>query len=188
MENLVPTVCCTKCGRSFPRTVEYFHRQKGRPDGLRSWCKECNCADARRWGSDNREYARAAARAYAKRHRAEACLWHASWARTNPDKVRKIQHAYWLRHIDRLRQAARERYHWKRCINTSELWSDQGGRCYYCNVRLEMGNFDVDHIMPRARGGLDVLGNTCLSCLRCNRSKRHRTPKEFFLGLPLGTG
>lgn len=32
---------CSKCGVEKPRTAEYFDRDKGRPDGLRSYCKGC---------------------------------------------------------------------------------------------------------------------------------------------------
>jgi hypothetical protein len=35
--------------------------------------------------------------------------------------------------------------------------------------------FQVEHIRPRARGGLDDLWNLALSCPRCNRRTSHAT-------------
>lgn len=32
---------CTKCGKEFPATPEYFHRDVGTKDGLKYWCKKC---------------------------------------------------------------------------------------------------------------------------------------------------
>ena len=36
------TQVCTKCGKKFPATVEYFHKNKSGKYGLKSECKECN--------------------------------------------------------------------------------------------------------------------------------------------------
>lgn len=36
-----PKKRCTKCGKEFPATPEYFHREKGCSDGLRPDCKIC---------------------------------------------------------------------------------------------------------------------------------------------------
>lgn len=32
---------CTKCGEEKPATAEYFHRQKDKPEWLRSHCRDC---------------------------------------------------------------------------------------------------------------------------------------------------
>ena len=35
---------CSKCGKEYPTTLEYFHRQTGKKDNLTSACKDCrNC-------------------------------------------------------------------------------------------------------------------------------------------------
>ncbi len=50
-------------------------------------------------------------------------------------------------------------------------------RCVYCgaeNVPLE-----VEHIMPKSRGGSDRVSNLALSCTRCNLAKGNRTASEF---------
>lgn len=49
--------------------------------------------------------------------------------------------------------------------------------CVYCGDTK--GPFEVDHVMPRSRGGLDVDTNCVCACQRCNRSKGDRTPEEW---------
>ena len=43
-------------------------------------------------------------------------------------------------------------------------------RCAYCGQPAQ----SLDHIQPKARGGLTVRQNLVPACLRCNRLKSHR--------------
>jgi len=55
-----------------------------------------------------------------------------------------------------------------------EKW---GRRCVYCgaaNVPLE-----VEHIVPRSRGGSNRVSNRALACRTCNQAKGNRTAAEF---------
>ncbi len=47
-----------------------------------------------------------------------------------------------------------------------------GYQCTYCGDQA--GPFEIDHIIPRVRGGENVLENVAVSCRRCNRSKKDR--------------
>ena len=48
-----------------------------------------------------------------------------------------------------------------------------GRRCEYCRAPEEIYNFtfEVEHILPPARGGTNTLENLALSCNACNRFK-----------------
>ena len=50
-------------------------------------------------------------------------------------------------------------------------------RCGYClsPQRLVMARLEIEHIIPRARGGTSDESNLWLSCPLCNRSKADRT-------------
>jgi len=48
-----------------------------------------------------------------------------------------------------------------------EAWQH---RCAYCGDPAQ----SLDHIMPKARGGLTVRSNLAAACLTCNRRKGHR--------------
>lgn len=52
-----------------------------------------------------------------------------------------------------------------------------GRKCCYCgkeNVPLE-----VEHIIPKSRGGTDRIDNLCLACRDCNQRKGNKTAEEF---------
>jgi 5-methylcytosine-specific restriction endonuclease McrA len=48
------------------------------------------------------------------------------------------------------------------------------GRCQYCGGVAE----NLDHVVPRSRGGLHVWENVVAACRRCNAKKMDRTPEE----------
>lgn len=53
-----------------------------------------------------------------------------------------------------------------------------GGRCAYCGVELG-DRFQVDHIHPTLRGGVDDIDNLNPACARCNNWKLWHTVEEF---------
>lgn len=52
-------------------------------------------------------------------------------------------------------------------------------RCQYCGAPAE----NLDHVIPRSRGGLHVWENVVASCRRCNARKENRLPQEAGLRL-----
>jgi hypothetical protein len=52
-----------------------------------------------------------------------------------------------------------------------------GDACVYCRSpqRLVLGLLEIDHIVPRARGGTDDEENLCLACRLCNSYKSTQT-------------
>ena len=52
------TKVCTKCGEEKPATKEFFFRQKKRPDGLNTQCKDCKNEYSRKYDKENREHIR----------------------------------------------------------------------------------------------------------------------------------
>lgn len=46
-----------------------------------------------------------------------------------------------------------------------------GFRCRFCGTTAEESRLQVDHIMPRARGGIDALNNLATLCEDCNAGK-----------------
>jgi 5-methylcytosine-specific restriction endonuclease McrA len=58
-----------------------------------------------------------------------------------------------------------------------------GHRCQYCGRPATERALNIDHVLPRARGGLDSWDNLVTACQSCNRRKGERTPQEA--GMPL---
>lgn len=63
------------------------------------------------------------------------------------------------------------------------LWLRDGGRCQYTGRRLARHEADIDHVIPRSRGGADGWENCVLSDRTVNRRKGARTPEEAGLKL-----
>ena len=57
------------------------------------------------------------------------------------------------------------------------LIQQSGSRCGYCLVQqdLHYGPLEVEHIVPRSRGGLTVADNLWLACRVCNGYKSDRS-------------
>ncbi|MBC6438407.1 MAG: HNH endonuclease [Rhodobacteraceae bacterium] len=59
------------------------------------------------------------------------------------------------------------------------LYGEQEGICKGCNTHFPFKIMEVDHILPRSKGGTDHPENLQLLCSHCNRSKGGRTMAEW---------
>ncbi|MCM8541602.1 MAG: HNH endonuclease [Lentisphaeraceae bacterium] len=50
--------------------------------------------------------------------------------------------------------------------------------CQYCHKKFSPKELNIDHVIPRSRGGKTTWDNVALSCIKCNTVKGARTPKE----------
>ena len=50
--------------------------------------------------------------------------------------------------------------------------------CQYCGHIFERKDLNLDHVIPRDRGGPTSWENIVCSCIRCNTQKANRTPQE----------
>ena len=83
-----------------------------------------------------------------------------------------IEHERWYR-IDR--ECVIDEDNWR--VTRRYVLERDNYTCQYCGnntVPLE-----VDHVMPRCRGGLSAEENLVCACFTCNRSKGGRTPEEW---------
>ena len=58
-----------------------------------------------------------------------------------------------------------------------------GFTCHYCQRPLDNLAYALDHVVPRARGGKDRLGNLVLACAYCNGHKSDKDYESFKLWL-----
>lgn len=57
------------------------------------------------------------------------------------------------------------------------LLEKHGRKCFYCDK--EVSTFEVEHMIPKAKGGSNRIDNLTLSCHSCNQKKRTLTAEEF---------
>lgn len=50
--------------------------------------------------------------------------------------------------------------------------------CQYCGRAFERKDLNLDHVVPRERGGPTNWENIVCSCIKCNTAKGNRTPSE----------
>lgn len=63
------------------------------------------------------------------------------------------------------------------------LWERDGGRCQYSGRKLRPCEANIDHVVPRSRGGRDDWANCVISDRAINSRKGARTPAEAGLRL-----
>ncbi len=56
-------------------------------------------------------------------------------------------------------------------------------QCQYCSKRPPVRDLNIDHVVPRSRGGADSWENLVTACRPCNLRKGRRTPEEASMRL-----
>jgi 5-methylcytosine-specific restriction endonuclease McrA len=63
------------------------------------------------------------------------------------------------------------------------IWERDGGKCQYTGKQLKPGEGNIDHIIPRSRGGKSTWENCVLAHKDVNSRKGSRLPEEAGLRL-----
>jgi 5-methylcytosine-specific restriction endonuclease McrA len=58
------------------------------------------------------------------------------------------------------------------------VWVRDNRQCQYCDKPLPSHSFDLEHVIPKHRGGRTCWTNVVASCKACNQRKGPRTPQE----------
>jgi 5-methylcytosine-specific restriction endonuclease McrA len=181
----VESLRCTKCRTDKP--LSEFYKRSASKNGYMHVCKACKMAHQRKGNEQRRIYAvrrykanpehcRELVRASYRRHPDRAAARFQRWLAANPNYYRewaklnyfKVRKACQLRHA---RKWKAEGY-WEP-EDIAGLLEAQNGCCAYCSVELN-GRFDIDHIVPFAKGGTNWPSNLALACQRCNKSKGNK--------------
>ena len=66
-----------------------------------------------------------------------------------------------------------------------QIMQIKGNRCYYCGIQTNSRDprhptyATLEHIIPKAKGGMTIDDNLVIACLGCNRKKGNKTEAEF---------
>jgi site-specific DNA-methyltransferase (adenine-specific) len=61
------------------------------------------------------------------------------------------------------------------------LYKEQNGLCNGCGIEFNIWNMEIDHIIPKSKGGGDYYENYQLLCGSCNRTKGSNTMEHLRL-------
>ncbi len=68
------------------------------------------------------------------------------------------------------------------------IYEKTNGYCYHCGKKVAWRNYgiidgkggwEVDHSIPKSKGGTDHLNNLVPSCIPCNRYKGDQTSRQY---------
>ena len=76
--------------------------------------------------------------------------------------------------VVRLCRYVRVPYQTRVALNRGSVFARDGHRCQYCGAAAE----NIDHVIPRSRGGMHSWDNVVAACRSCNSRKEDRTPHE----------
>jgi 5-methylcytosine-specific restriction endonuclease McrA len=63
-------------------------------------------------------------------------------------------------------------------FNRDNLFERDNYRCQYCGNHFDAGHLNMDHVIPRDRGGRTSWENIVTSCISCNSRKANRLPHQ----------
>jgi 5-methylcytosine-specific restriction endonuclease McrA len=63
------------------------------------------------------------------------------------------------------------------------IYARDANRCQYCGHRFARAELNLDHVVPRSKGGTTTWENVVCSCVPCNLRKGGRTPEEAHMRL-----
>jgi 5-methylcytosine-specific restriction endonuclease McrA len=81
--------------------------------------------------------------------------------------------------VVRLRRYVRVPYRRRTPLTRRAVFARDLGRCQYCERTAE----NLDHVVPRSRGGTHTWENVVAACRSCNNRKGDRTPVEASMRL-----
>lgn len=141
-----------------------FHRDRNGKFGRVRYCKVC---------TKQRSYK------YSEQIIANAI----AWQRNNPERAKEHARNYHKRHPELARRANNLRYQRMGGNRLTDAdidnqFKSQNGLCWWCG-KPAGDDWEIDHRIPLSRGGTHTLGNICISCQHCNRSKNNKMPWEW---------
>ena len=177
---------CTKCGQL--QQLSSFCKNKNRPDGLSSWCRDCSKISNKLWVQNNPDKSKASSANWRKNNPDKSKLSSTNYRLKNKDKIQEQNRLYIINNrekVNRLNAAnvkknpeaararnAKRRFRKRNCqtffVSKKEIKRLYGQPCYACGSK---DNIQIDHIIPLARGGNHSIGNLMPLCRSCNCSK-----------------
>lgn len=94
--------------------------------------------------------------------------------------LRSVRQTFRVPSVVRLRRYihVRRQKHARATVRRAQIYMRDGYRCQYCGEAKSASALTLDHILPRAQGGLSTPENLVAACEKCNGRKGNRTPEQ----------
>jgi 5-methylcytosine-specific restriction endonuclease McrA len=183
------TKVCPRCGETL--SVDAFHRNRRKPDGLDSCCKACNnarqraayaknpqkkIARTRQYHAENPEWSRERLRAHHVANRDER---YQRYVERGKDPQVRAKRRESTRRSEQRRRAIKAASEVVTSITAEELerrLEEFDGCCYICGASFEEVVLHWDHYRPLAHGGEHSIENLNPACDLCNVRKNAMWP------------
>jgi 5-methylcytosine-specific restriction endonuclease McrA len=200
MSEDTPTKTCTRCKAEKPETLEFFRPQPRGKNGLESQCRECRRADRKEWYARNAERRAEASRAWYHSNKERATKTHSKYYKENFDAIAESNRQWKLRNKDIVTESNRRYAHRRRARIAKagfEFYTEQqvldiyGTDCYICSEPINLSaprsavadgwkrGLHIDHVIPIALGGSDIIENVRPSHAICNLRKSSSDGSHF---------
>lgn len=193
MTTVADTKACIKCLIQYPITDEYFHRNAKSADGFRHHCRPCKTKYDQDRYQANRESVIAKSQQTYWSNPAKKAEYDREYRLSNQEKIRADKQQWFAdwktdypfaaiakRLNDRNRQFVPDKRFKFLASDISKLLARYNYSCAYCPVRFSnIADLEMEHVMPRSRGGKNSISNIVPSCYDCNREKSYRTAIEY---------
>lgn len=161
---------CSKCKKE--KELAEFYKDKGKKDGLKSWCKECHLEDSRKRESKYNE----TRRKYREEHQEEYRKKKREYYKENKEKIlesnKQWRQTFNGRLLSYKRSAEQRGIEW--LLTESEFESFWNKPCSYCGGDIETVGIDrID-----SQGSYEI-GNCKSCCTDCNKMKLDLSEDEF---------
>jgi 5-methylcytosine-specific restriction endonuclease McrA len=93
---------------------------------------------------------------------------------SNGHKLHSVTHTYPMPSVIRLNRYVNAPYKGVN-LTRQNIFKRDNHECQYCGTRKDL---TIDHVTPRARGGVDTWTNLVAACKKCNAKKGDYTPEE----------
>ena len=103
--------------------------------------------------------------------------WSALSAESHPDTVGTISRRIRVPRVIVL-QACEHLPRVRVRFSRHNIYLRDSNRCQYCQGGFTRADLNLDHVIPRSRGGTTTWENVVCSCVNCNLRKGGRTPEE----------